>query len=108
METAMAAAATTRQPLLGNQDSAELDPERGILVEGSNVTISEVAADVQGALLQHPREAIKWIEEYGCTRLGSFRIHVSIFSLANSWLEPHTFFNSNGRGVVPVNHSCLL
>ena len=78
MEAAMAAASASgnRQPLLSDQQAAMLDPERGILVEGSNVTRSEVAADVQGALAKHPREAIKWIEEYGCTRLGSFRIHV--------------------------------
>lgn len=76
METAMAVAAGNRQPLLGDR-AAELDPERGILVEGSNVTRSEVAADVQRSLAEHPRETIKWIEEFGCTRLGSFRVHVS-------------------------------
>ena len=73
---AAASASGNRQALLSDQEAAELDPERGILVEGSHVTRSEVAADVQGALAEHPREAIKWIEEYGAACLGSFRIHV--------------------------------
>lgn len=73
---AEAALDSAQEPLIGHVAEHE-DPEAGRLFEGSTVTVRDVAADPKLALKRHPREAVKWIEEHSCVRLGSFRVQVT-------------------------------
>lgn len=63
------------QPLLEGPGRSD-DLERGALLDGSAVTVAEVEQDVQLALQKYPREAIKWIEDFSCVRLGAFKVQV--------------------------------